>query len=136
MAEAFLRKLGGPRFQVTSAGFEPHDANPLVVEAMHLARVPLTTTTAQPSVFDLFRYGTMFNYVVAVCDEAQGQRCPIFPGVCKRLSWTFPDPSEFVGGHQEKLEQVIAVRDSIRTRIEDWLKELPELHGRLMNDVV
>lgn len=130
MAEAYLKKLGGPLFQVTSAGFEPHQANPLVVEAMQLARVPITFTATQPSVFDLFRYGTMFNYVISVCDEAEGQRCPIFPGVCKRLSWSFPDPSTFVGTHDEKLKQVIAVRDSIRSHIEEWLKSLPELQGK------
>jgi arsenate reductase len=116
MAEAYLRKLGGPRFQVTSAGFEPHEANPLVAEAMRLAQVPLTTTMVQPSVFDLFRRGAMFNYVVSVCDEAQGQRCPIFAGVCRRLSWTFPDPSEFTGSEEEKLRVLPALYLSVPAR--------------------
>lgn len=127
MAEALLRKLGGEHFEVTSAGFEPHDANPLVVEAMELAQIPLATTAANPSVFDLFRRGVLFNYVISVCDEAQGQRCPIFPGVCKRLSWTFPDPSEFAGTHEEQLQQVIVVRDAIRNCVEDWLDERAEI---------
>jgi arsenate reductase len=40
IAEALLRKLGGSRFDVTSAAFEPHEANPLAVEA--LARIGLS----------------------------------------------------------------------------------------------
>lgn len=42
MAEAFLRQLGGPRFEVSSSGFEPREVNPLVIEAM--ARVGVTCT--------------------------------------------------------------------------------------------
>ena len=125
IAEAYLKKLGGPNFEVNSSGFEPQEANPLVVEAMKLVSVPLVATEKQPSVFDLFRTGRRFNYVIAVCDEATGQKCPIFPGLTKRVSWSFPDPSEFTGSHREKLAQVIAVRDAIRAQIELWLKELP-----------
>lgn len=35
MAEAFLNKLGAEFFEAQSAGFEPGDINPLVVEAMN-----------------------------------------------------------------------------------------------------
>lgn len=34
MAEAFLKKYGGDRFEVESAGLEPGKLNPVVVEAM------------------------------------------------------------------------------------------------------
>ncbi len=130
MAEAFLKELGGSRFSVASAGLEPLEANPLAVEAMRLARVPLTATAAQASVFELFRGGAVFNYVIAVCDGVQGERCPIFPGPCTRLLWSFPDPIEYVGSDEMKLMQVIAVRDTIRTRVEDWVEELAEMHSR------
>lgn len=125
IAEAYLRELGGPRFEVTSAGFEPHEANPLVVEAMKQDGVPLFATRKQPSVFELFRGGRHFHYVIAVCDAASSERCPIFPGVVTRLAWSFPDPSQFTGSHPEQLAQVIRLRDTIRARIELWLKELP-----------
>jgi arsenate reductase len=125
IAEAYLKKLGGSEFEVTSSGFEPQEANPLVVEAMKLVGMPLLATGKQPSVFDLFRSGRLFNYVIAVCDEANSQKCPIFPGMTTRVSWSFPDPSEFTGSYGEKLAQVIAIRDAIRARIELWLKEIP-----------
>lgn len=124
MAEALLRKLGGPRFEVTSAGFEPREVNPLVVEALAELGLSLPSTDPQPSVFDLFRAGRRFDYVIGVCDEEHGQRCPLFPGITQRLDWSFPDPATFAGSHDERLARVVGVRDAIRARLEAWLRTL------------
>jgi arsenate reductase len=125
MAEALLREIGGPRFHVTSAGFEPREVNPLVIEALADIGLSLPSTAAQPSVFELFKAGRYFHYVIGVCDEEHGQKCPLFPGVTQRIYWSFPDPSTFTGGHEENLARVVAVRDAIRERIEAWVKTLP-----------
>ena len=126
MAEALLLKHGGDRFEVTSAGFEPTEANPLVVEALAEIGLSLPSTARQPSVFDLFKACRHFHYVISVCDEGTAQRCPIFPGVTKRLAWSFPDPSAFTGTHARKLARVVEVRDAIEARILEWL---PTLRG-------
>jgi arsenate reductase len=125
MAEALLRKVGGPRFEVTSAGFDPRGVNPLVVEALAEVGLALPSTGPQPSVFELFKAGRRFDYVIGVCDEEHGQRCPLFPGMTKRIRWSFPDPSAFSGGHAERLARVVEVRDAIQARIESWLRTLP-----------
>jgi arsenate reductase len=125
MAEALLRELGGPRFEVTSAGFEPREVNPLVVEALAQVGLSLPSTAPQPSVFDLFKAGRHFHYVIGVCDEEHGQKCPLFPGVTQRLYWSFPDPASFEGAHSEKLARVAQVREAIRSRLEAWLSPLP-----------
>lgn len=124
MAEALLRNLGGPRFDVTSAGYEPHEVNPLVVEALHLAGLSVAHPGPQPSVLDLFKTGKIFAYVIGVCDDQHDQKCPVFPGVTQRISWTFPDPSTFTGGHRDRLARVVEVREAIRERIEAWLRTL------------
>ncbi len=126
MAEVLLRTRGGARFEVTSAGFEPHDVNPLIVESMAAVGLKLARLGPQPSVFDLFRQGRRFHYVISVCDEAHGQKCPLFPGVNKRLSWSFPDPSTFTGTHEEKLVRVTEVRNAIGKRIDAWLESLAD----------
>jgi arsenate reductase len=125
MAEALLRERGGPRFQVTSAGFEPREVNPLVIEALADIGLSLPSTAAQPSVFELFKAGRYFHYVIGVCDEEHGQKCPLFPGVTQRLYWSFPDPATFTGTHAEQLARVIQVRDVIRARLEAWVATLP-----------
>ena len=123
MAEALLRKVAGERFTVESAGFEPGSLLPEAVQAMKLLGVDISQ--AQPkAVFDLYRAGRIFDYVISVCDEAAAERCPIFPGVCKRLHWTFADPSAVDGTPSQRLEFAVGIRDRIKNRIEDWLAGL------------
>jgi arsenate reductase len=75
------------------------------------------------SAFDLFKQGSRFNFVITVCDAANAERCPIFPGVTKRISWSFEDPSLFAGTHEEKLAKTRIVRDNIRSQIEKFVNE-------------
>jgi arsenate reductase len=124
MAAAFLQHLGGDRFQTESAGFEPRTINPLAVKAMGAAGIDISRNGTQ-SVFELFKKGRIFDYVITVCDEATAERCPIFPGVTTRLHWSFADPSSFTGSEEERLEKTIAVRDEIRDRIRRWIVEEP-----------
>ena len=122
IAEAYLKQIAGDRFEVESAGLEPGKLNPLAVKAMREAAIDISRNTTQ-SVFDLFKSGKRFQYVISVCDDASAQRCPIFPGVTTRMSWSFADPSAFTGTEQERLEQTIRVRDEIRERIKRWVEE-------------
>ena len=123
MAEAFLNNLGGDRFEAMSAGFEPKALNPLVIEVMKEAGIDISQNQAK-SVFDLYKKGELFSYVITVCDETNGQRCPLFPGLVKaRMHWGFADPSAFTGTSEEKLAQTRQLRDTIKAKIEEWLKE-------------
>ena len=126
MAEAFLKKYGGSRFLAESAGLEPGRLNPVVVEAMKEVTIDISQNKTN-SVFDFFKQGKRFDYVVTVCDESSAERCPVFPGVTKRLHWGFRDPSSFTGSHQEKLAKTRAVRDKIENTIIQWLKAMDHL---------
>ena len=123
MAAAFLNQLAGERYEAESAGLEPGILNPLVVDAMKLINIDISRNKTQ-SVFDVYKSNLLFAYVVTVCDEASGERCPIFPGVAKRMHWSFPDPSKLQGSYEEKLKQTVVIRDQIKSRIEEWLREL------------
>jgi len=122
MAAAFLKQIASDRFDAESAGLEPGKLNPLVVTAMQQVGIDISRNQTQ-SVFDLFKSGQRFQYVISVCDEASAERCPVFPGVTTRLNWNFADPSTFVGTDEERLRQVVIVRDEIRRKIEQWVKE-------------
>jgi arsenate reductase len=123
MAAAYLRQLGGDRFEVESAGLEPGKLNPLAVEAMRQAGIDISGQPTQ-SVFEMFKQGRRFHCVISVCDEASAERCPIFPGVVERLNWSFGDPSTFVGTDAERLRQTVEVRDQIRDRVRAWIDEV------------
>ncbi|HAO19724.1 MAG: low molecular weight phosphatase family protein [Desulfobacteraceae bacterium IS3] len=122
IAEAYVRQLGGDRFEAESAGFEPGKLNPLVVEVMKEAEIDISDHKTK-SVFEFFKQGRLYDYVITVCDESSGQQCPIFPGIVKRIHWSFPDPSSFDGTYEEKLAQTRNVRDQIRKAVENLIKE-------------
>jgi arsenate reductase len=123
MAEALLRDLGGDRFEVESAGLEPEKVSPLAVIAM--CEIGIDISGAKPqSVFEMFKQGRRFHYVIAVCDDA-AERCPIFPAVVERIHWSFQDPSSFTGSETERLARTVQVRDEIRAAIKGWIAGLP-----------
>src|SRR6266436_284382 len=123
MAGAFLDEICGDQFEAHSAGLEPGTLNPLAVEAMREIGIDISQKQTQ-SVFDVFKSGELFSYVITVCDEASAERCPIFPGVTKRLHWFFPDPASFRGPREARLEQTRHVRDLIADKVDEWCAEV------------
>ena len=123
MAEAWLNRLCPEHFEAHSAGLEPGALNPLAVEAMREIGVDISGKKTQ-SVFDVFKSGQLFSYVITVCDESSAERCPIFPGATKRLHWSFPDPAAITGSHEERLNGARKIRDQIRARIEMWCNQM------------
>lgn len=79
MAEAFLNHLAGDEFEAESAGMEPGVINPIVVEVMKEIGYDLSNNQTK-SVADFFKQGRAYNYVISVCDLANAERCPTFPG--------------------------------------------------------
>jgi arsenate reductase len=124
MAEAFLKNLASDKFEVESAGLDPGKLNPIVVEVMKEIGIDISENKTK-SVFDFYKAGRKYDYIITVCDESQSGKCPVFPGGGVRMHWGFDDPSGFVGDWNEKLIKTRIVRDKIRNKIEDWLRELP-----------
>ena len=122
MAEAFLNELGKENFHAESAGLEPGKLNPNVIKVMQEIGIDISNNSTT-DVFDLFRKGKRYDAVVTVCDAANGERCPVFPGKTKRIAWSFGDPSSFVGTQEEILEGTRKVRDEIKDTIVSFIKE-------------
>ncbi len=125
MAEAFLKKYGGESFEVESAGIEPGKLNPIVIDAMKEIGIDISKNETK-SAFDFLKQGRWFNYVITVCDETSGERCPIFPGVVNRLHWTFDDPSAFTGSYEDRLNNTRVVREAVKSKITEFIKEESE----------
>ena len=123
MAEAFLRKSAGNKFDVESSGLEPQKINKIVIDVMKEINIDISENTSD-SVFDFYKQGRLYDYVITVCDESIEGQCPIFPGITRRLHWAFPDPSSVSGTDEEKLAKVRKIRDDIHNRIMTWLTTL------------
>ena len=123
IAEAWMNRLCSDRFEAQSAGLEPGKLNPLVVQVMKEVGIDISQNRTK-SVFDFVKAGKLFAYVITVCDETSAERCPVFPGVTKRLHWSFPDPGSLTGTPEENLERVRSIRDTIRASVEQWCQQI------------
>lgn len=112
MAAGFLRDIAGDRIDVRSAGSMPADQiNPIAVDAM--AEVGIDITAEQPKVLTTEAVQASDVVITMGCGDA----CPIFPG--KRYEdWKLDDPAG------QGIESVRPIRDEIRGRIEQLVKEL------------
>jgi len=126
MAEALLKKRGGDRFEVESAGLEPGKLNPHVIRVMAEAGIDISRNPTK-SVFDLRAAGKTYDVVVTVCSKEAAERCPIFPagstgeGLAERHHWPFDDPSSFTGTDEEIMTRVRSVRDEIEAAVKEFV---------------
>jgi arsenate reductase len=123
MAEAIMNHFHGDKFEAGSAGFETRAINPFAVKAMADINIDISKNVSK-KVFDIYRAGNLYDYVITVCDAVKGEKCPIFPGVTTRLNWSFSDPSLFEGTDKEKLQQTIEVRNEIKAKIQEWINRV------------
>jgi arsenate reductase (thioredoxin) len=122
MAAALMNKICEEFFDAHSAGLEPGTLNPLAIEALREIGIDISQNGTQ-AVFDVWKSGQVFAYVITVCSEAEAQGCPVFPGVTQQLHWPFPDPSRFIGTHEQQLEQTRDLLERIHSKIENFCEE-------------
>jgi arsenate reductase (thioredoxin) len=120
MAEAFLNRLGKGLFIAESAGLEPGYLNPDIVDVMQEIGYDISQSPTK-SVFEFYRQGKKYHYVVKVCDQINGQKCPIFPATLKVLDWNHEDPSQYSGDKNARLAQARILRDEIKHNVEEMI---------------
>ncbi len=123
MAEAYMKQLGGDKYEVESAGLEAGKLNLYAVEVMNEDGIDISKNETN-DVFEYYKEGRLYEYVITVCDEASAAACPIFPGVHQKISWSFPDPSQFAGSYDERLKATRLVRDTIKNAVIDLIAKL------------
>ena len=116
MAEALLRRHGGGRFEVFSAGTEPRGVNPLTLRVLGEAGIDASLARSK-SVSEFA--GQRFDYVITVCDQAR-QACPVFPGSGLSLHWGYEDPAEATGTDEERLVVFRRVFTALGERIRQF----------------
>jgi arsenate reductase len=132
MAEAFTNTLGkegkdrkGVSIEAESAGFEPGQLNPVVVEVMKEIGIDISNNKTN-SVFEFFKEGRLYDYVITVCDESNAEQCPTFPGVTTGKHWSFKDPSALTGTKEEVKIEIRKIRDQIKDAVEKFIDSMDE----------
>ncbi len=121
MAEAFMNDLGKGMFLAESAGLRPGELNPDVIDSMAEIGYDIKNNKTK-SVFDFYKEGRRYHYVIKVCDQMSGQKCPIFPSSKKQIDWNHEDPSSFDGSKKERLDQVRLIREDIRKNVLEFIE--------------
>jgi thioredoxin type arsenate reductase len=120
IADGFLQALGSDRYEVKSAGLEAHGLNPRAVRVMQEAGVDISQNTSDvidPEVLN------RSDYVITLCGHAD-EHCPAISNKnVTKWHWGFDDPAKAAGTEEEIMEQFRTVRDSIKTRIEQFVRE-------------
>jgi arsenate reductase (thioredoxin) len=112
MAAAFLRRIGGRRVIVHSAGSEPaEDLNPAVVAA--LAEVGLDISAERPKLL----VDEMAESADVVVTMGCGDACPVYPGK-RYIDWELPDPA------RKSIDEVRPICDEIERRVRALVVEL------------
>jgi arsenate reductase (thioredoxin) len=120
MAEAFLRDMGGDRFESLSAGADGVAAlDPDAIAVM--LEVGIDISGQQPKRVDPFLRERV-SYLVTLCERDVERTCPIFPGAFWRLKWPIENPA-IANDRQKHRMLVRRARDEIRERVVQFVQE-------------
>jgi arsenate reductase len=120
IADGFLNAIGGDKYEVKSAGLEAHGLNPRAVQVMKEAGVDISGNSSDIIDPEILNRAT---YVITLCGHAD-EHCPVImnPNVIK-WHWGFDDPAKATGTEEEIKAQFRTVRDSIKSRIEQFVRD-------------
>lgn len=119
--EYLLRRAGGQRFEVYSAGaFPTGKVNPFAIRVLKDV-YGIDATSARSKSWDEYS-GIDFDFVITVCDNARDS-CPVWPGQPKMLHWSLPDPALASGSDREVYETFKQVALDIERRIESFMRD-------------
>ena len=116
LGEYLLRRLGGPRFEVFSAGsFPTGKVNPFAVQVLK-DLYNIDASDARSKSWEEFK-DVVFDFVITVCDNAR-ESCPVWPGQPIVAHWGSPDPAAVEGSDSEKYRAFKEVAFQINRRLQ------------------
>jgi protein-tyrosine-phosphatase len=114
MSAALFEEAAGGRHEADSAGTTPGErVHPEVVEAMRELGMDLADRTPQKLTYEAAERADV------VVTMGCGDECPYIPGK-RYLDWDLPDPKG------RPIAEVRAIRDDIRARVAELVRELDE----------
>lgn len=119
--EYLLRRDGGERFEVYSAGaFPTGKVNPFAIRVLKDV-YGVDASAARSKSFEEYN-GIEFDFVITVCDNAR-ESCPVWPGQPTVLHWSLPDPALAQGTDEQIYETFEQVAREIQRRIAAFISE-------------
>ncbi|MHA3841899.1 arsenate reductase ArsC [Sphingomonas aestuarii] len=120
LAEALLNREGGDRFRAYSAGsFPKGDVHPMSLDL--LASLGFDTDGLRSKSWDEFAQpgAPEIDFIFTVCDDANGEVCPVWPGHPMTAHWGIEDPAAVTGPGQR--DAFVKAMTYLRQRISLFL---------------
>lgn len=117
--EYLLRRAGGDRFEVYSAGASPTGkVNPFAIRVLKDV-YDIDATSARSKSWEEFG-ATEFDFVITVCDNARDS-CPVWPGHPAVLHWSLLDPALAEGSDTQVYGTFKQIASEIERRVEQFM---------------
>ena len=116
IAESILNQKYGDQFIAESAGLTIGTINPLAIQVMKEIGIDISGNSID-SVFDFYKEGRLYRYVITVCDRESEKNCPVFPGVRERINWNIDDPAMFERSTDEKYQNAVTPEILLNKRL-------------------
>lgn len=131
IAEELINRIAPGKIEAHSSCFEPEKIGPLPVKVMREVDIDLPTISPE-SVFDIYKEGAVFDYVISLCHEATTEQCPVFKTnidtlyakKAERISWSIPNFKSIGGTEEERKTRARDIRDKISSEIISFLAEI------------
>lgn len=119
IAEAVLEKVGKGRFNAYSAGSAPADA-PMPEVLERLGAMGYDVSGLKSKSWNEFTGANAprMDFVLTLCDPADGEACPDLGDRPITAVWPFPDPAKFQGSDVERTALLNELYGMIRRRLE------------------
>jgi protein-tyrosine-phosphatase len=122
MAEAILHKVGRGRFNAYSAGSDPAP-RPMPEVLDRLETMGHDSSRLHSKSWQQFAGpdAPRMDFVLTLCDPAEGEACPDLGDRPITATWPFPDPAKFSGSDVERLALLNQLYGMIRRRLEAFV---------------
>lgn len=131
IAAEYMNKLSGGQVEAFSACFDPGSLSPAFVSLLKEVDIDVPPMSP-PSVFDLYRKGESFDYVISLCQQGTNELCPVFntsidalySKKAERELWSIRDLKSLGETKEEWLVRARVVREEIKEKSLQFLDRL------------
>ena len=102
LAEALLNQMGENRFQAYSAGSQPKgEIHPMALHVLKRQKYAVDEFRSKSWEEFATEDAPNLDFVFTLCDKAEGEVCPAWPGQPMTAHWGLPDPAAVKGNDAE-----------------------------------
>jgi protein-tyrosine-phosphatase len=134
LAEALINRDGEGRYRGFSAGSCPSGAvHPLAIETLQQHGFPIDGLRSKSWHELSADNAPVMNFIFTVCDNANAESCPIWPGEPVSAHWGIADPAAVRGDRVTRLAAFEYAFEQLERRIRSFLALQPDkLSGRAL----